>query len=59
VPIEVKLAPTAADSDVAHLRWLRAELPDHVADAAVLTTGREAYRRPDGIAVIPLALLGP
>jgi hypothetical protein len=29
-----------------------------VIDAAVLTTGRAAYRRPDGIAVVPLALLG-
>ena len=27
-------------------------------DAAVITTGPEAYRRRDGIAVIPAALLG-
>lgn len=28
-------------------------------DAAIVTTGTSAYRRPDGIAVIPAALLGP
>jgi hypothetical protein len=28
-------------------------------DAMVLTTGGEACRRADGIAVVPLALLGP
>jgi len=28
-------------------------------DAAVITTGTHAYRRPDGIAVIPAAMLGP
>ena len=32
---------------------------DEQADAVVLTTGSEAYRRADGIAVVPLALLGP
>lgn len=28
-------------------------------DAALITTGTHAYRRADGIAVIPAALLGP
>lgn len=56
---EVKLAPTIADRDVRHLKWLRDEVGDRVADLAVLTTGPEAYRRSDGIAVVPLALLGP
>ncbi len=28
-------------------------------DMAVITTGTQAYRRPDGVAVIPAALLGP
>ncbi|MCL2483023.1 MAG: AAA family ATPase, partial [Propionibacteriaceae bacterium] len=59
LPIEVKLAPTVQDSDVEHLHWLSKSLPDDVLDAVVLTTGKAAYRRPDGIAVIPLALLGP
>jgi hypothetical protein len=32
---------------------------DRVVDLVMLTTGSEAYRRKDGIAVVPLALLGP
>jgi uncharacterized protein len=28
-------------------------------DVAVITTGTHAYRRTDGVAVIPAALLGP
>ena len=57
--IEVKLARTAQDADVKHLRWLREQLGDDLLDAVVVTTGPEAYRRSDGIAVVPAALLGP
>jgi predicted AAA+ superfamily ATPase len=57
--IEVKLGQVAEDHDVRHLRWLREELGDGLADAVIVTTGQTAYRRPDGIAVIPAALLGP
>lgn len=58
VAIEVKLGlPT--DRDVRHLLWLREKLGDELADAVVVTTGKYAYRRKDGIAVVPLALLGP
>ncbi|RBP64954.1 hypothetical protein DFO66_10560 [Brevibacterium sanguinis] len=59
VGIEIKLAPEVTDSDVRHLKWLRGEVPDRVADLVVVTTGTTAYRRADGIAVVPLALLGP
>ncbi len=59
VAIEVKLGAVVDDRDVRHLLWLREKLGDELADAAVVTTGREAYRRKDGIAVVPLALLGP
>ncbi len=59
VAIEVKLSATVADADVRHLTWLRDQLGDGLLDAVVLTTGRDAYRRADGIAVVPLALLGP
>lgn len=59
VAIEVKLAATVTDSDVRHLRWLRDQLGDDVVDLVVVTTGRRAYRRSDGVAVVPLALLGP
>jgi len=57
--LEVKLGQVVDDRDVRHLLWLRNELEDDLADAAVITTGPAAYRRPDGIAVIPAALLGP
>ena len=56
---EVKLSPVVRDDDVRHLRWLRERLGDALLDAVVVTTGREAYRRSDGIAVVPAALLGP
>lgn len=59
VALEVKLSMTVDDSDVTHLRWLGRELGDDLIDAAVITTGKHAYRRTDGIAVIPAALLGP
>ena len=59
VALEVKLADSVTDDDVKHLKWLRSKVPDLVADAAIITTGRYAYRRPDGIAVIPASLLGP
>jgi predicted AAA+ superfamily ATPase len=59
VGVEVKLSATVADDDVAHLRWLRDELKVDLRAAVVITTGPRAYRRPDGIYVVPLALLGP
>lgn len=58
VAFEVKLGASVVDSDVRHLHWLRDQLGDRVKDLAVLTTGPAAYRRPDGVAVIPLGLLG-
>jgi predicted AAA+ superfamily ATPase len=57
--VEVKLAATVRDEDVQHLQWLRKEIGDQLLDAVVITTGQHAYRRPDGIAVVPAALLGP
>lgn len=57
--LEVKLGRVPDDSDVRHLLWLRDRLGDDLADAAVITTGTTAYRRRDGIAVVPAALLGP
>jgi predicted AAA+ superfamily ATPase len=57
--LEVKLGRAPDDSDVRHLLWLRDRLGDDLADAAVITTGTTAYRRRDGIAVVPAALLGP
>jgi predicted AAA+ superfamily ATPase len=57
--IEVKLGRLVKDHDVRHLLWLKDQLGDELADAIVVTTGGEAYRRADGIAVVPAALLGP
>lgn len=57
--IEVKLSAAVNDAHVSHLHWLRNELGDDCIETVVLNTGPEAYRRPDGIAVIPLALLTP
>ncbi|WP_207782484.1 DUF4143 domain-containing protein [Phytoactinopolyspora limicola] len=59
VALEVKLARTVDDNDVTHLHWLHNKVGDTLADAAIITTGPYAYRRPDGIAVIPATLLGP
>lgn len=59
VALEVKLGPNVDDASVKHLAWLRDRLGDDLLDAAVITTGQHAYRRRDGIAVIPAALLGP
>ncbi|GAA4724750.1 DUF4143 domain-containing protein [Isoptericola chiayiensis] len=57
--VEVKLAATVRDEHVKHLHWLRDRIGDDLVDAVVITTGNEAYRRADGIAVVPAALLGP
>jgi uncharacterized protein len=58
VAIEVKLARTISNDDVKHLTWLDQRLGDRLLDQVIVTTGPEAYRRQDGIAVVPLALLG-
>jgi len=59
VAIEVKLGATVDDRDVRHLHWLARLLGEDLLDAVVVTTGREAYRLADGIAVVSAALLGP
>ncbi|MFT4189288.1 MAG: DUF4143 domain-containing protein [Aeromicrobium sp.] len=59
VAVEVKLSATVADDDVKHLAWLRNRVGSQLLDAVVVTTGTEAYRRDDGVAVVPAALLGP
>jgi predicted AAA+ superfamily ATPase len=59
VAVEVKLARDVGEEDVRHLKWLAREIGDDLLDAVVVTTGDEAYRRRDGIAVVPAALLGP
>lgn len=57
--IEVKMAETVDERDVRHLHWLGDALGPDLVDAVVVSTGHVAHRRADGIAVVPLALLGP
>jgi hypothetical protein len=59
VAMEVRLAGTADSGAIQHLTWLKTQLGDDLLDAAIITTGQYAYRRDDGIAVIPAALLCP
>lgn len=59
VAVETKLGGDVTDGDVRHLLWMQDRLGMRMVDAVVLTTGEFAYRRPDGIAVLPLGLLGP
>jgi len=59
VAFEVKLAGTIDDRDVRHLHWLKDQLGDQLLDAIVISTGPAAYRRGDGIGVVPAALLVP
>lgn len=58
VAFEVKLKGAPDGKDVRHLHWLKHQLGDDLADMVVVTAGQNAYRRPDGVAVVPLALLG-
>jgi predicted AAA+ superfamily ATPase len=58
VAVEVKLKRTVQDKDCQHLKWLKGKIGDELLDALIVTTGNAAYRRPDGIAVVPAALLG-
>jgi predicted AAA+ superfamily ATPase len=57
--MEVKLTAAIRDQDVRHLHWLAQRIGDDLLDAMIITAGRYAYRRRDGIAVVPAALLGP
>ena len=58
VGIEVKLSASVEDRDVRHLLWLKEQLGDDLLDSVIITTGAQAYRRADGVAVVPAALLG-
>jgi predicted AAA+ superfamily ATPase len=57
--IEVKLTALPDDTDVQHLNWLSERIGGELIDRVIVTTGKTAYRRPDGVAVVPAALLGP
>ena len=57
--IEVKLTSAPDENHVGQLKWIGERLGDDLLDAVLVTTGKQAYRRKDGIAVVPAALLGP
>jgi hypothetical protein len=44
--------------EVRHLTWLAKKIGEDLLDAIVVTAGRDAYRRADGVGVVPAALLG-
>lgn len=60
VAVDTTLAATVHDGHAKNLNWLLSAVdPGLVADRIIVSTGDRAYRRPDGIAVVPAALLGP
>ncbi len=59
IAFEIKLADTVQDADAKHLHWLHDQLGERLIERVILHTGPHAYRRSDGVAVVPLALLGP
>jgi uncharacterized protein len=59
VAIEVKLVGQPRDEDVKHLNWLERQIGDDLVDKVIITAGQLAYRRDDGVLVVPAALLGP
>jgi predicted AAA+ superfamily ATPase len=58
IAIEAKMTASVSEDDVRHLKWLKGKLGDRILDSALIYTGSVAYRRDDGIAVVPLALFG-
>lgn len=57
--IETKVSAAPDLSAAKHLLWLKGQLGDQLVDMVLVTTGPYAYRRPDGVAVVPASLLGP
>ncbi|MCL2492424.1 MAG: DUF4143 domain-containing protein [Clostridiales bacterium] len=58
IAIEVKMSIEIESGDTKHLKWLRGTLKEGLTDALIVNTGPVAYRRDDGIAVVPASLLG-
>jgi hypothetical protein len=56
--IEVKLASVVRPADVTQLNRLAETTSGSVINKVLVNTGEMAYRRQDGVAVVPLALLG-
>lgn len=57
--VEVKLAGTVDDRDTRHLHRLARQMGADPFDPLISDTAPQAYRRPDGIGVVPLGLPAP
>ncbi|MCL2317361.1 MAG: DUF4143 domain-containing protein [Actinomycetia bacterium] len=57
--VEAKLTSAPTPADALHLTWLGNAVGDQLIDRVLLTTSPRAYRTRDGVAVVPLGLLGP
>lgn len=55
--IEVKGAGAVDDGDTKRLQWLRKQMGQRLIDSIIVNTGTTAYRRPDGIGIVPFALI--
>ena len=53
--IEVKAAGAVDDGDTKHLQWLRKQMGQRLIDSIIVNTGTAAYRRPDGVGIVPFA----
>lgn len=53
--IEVKAAGAVNDGDTKHLQWLRKQMGQRLIDSIIVNTGTAAYRRPDGVGIVPFA----
>jgi len=57
IACEVKFSSLITPSDGRHLRWFIDQVGNSCNDAVIISTGSAAYRRSDGIAVVPASLL--
>jgi len=57
--IDVKLTAAVVNDDVRHVHLLDRQVGEKLLGKVVLHTGADAFRRAEGVAVVPLALLGP
>ena len=58
IACEVKFSPIVTSEAGKHLKWLKSYVGADCLDTMIITTGSIAYRREDGIAIVPAALLG-
>lgn len=59
VNCRAEVPSSVTGADVRYLHWLETQISECLVDKMVFTTGTRTIRRPDGVAVVPLDLLGP